>query len=79
MQPLIALDQFVNTLIPAKHEGFGFADESISARCYRLRRSTAWDRAQRLIDALFFWQDGHCRLSYEAECNRQQLPMRYCE
>ena len=79
MQPLIALDQFVNTLIPAKHEGFGFADESISARCHRLQHSAAWGRARRLVDALFFLEHDHCRHAYEAECNRQQLPMRYCE
>lgn len=78
-QLLVALDQLVNTLIPAKYEGFGYADETLSARAWRLRQSTAWGRLRILIDAVFFWEADHCRRAFMAECTRQQLPLRYCE
>ena len=41
MQTLIALDQTVNTLIWARGEGFGMADETLSARMWRLRERLA--------------------------------------
>jgi len=74
MQPLIALDQLLNTIVWIKGDGFGWADESLSARAWRLRaQSSAWKR----IDALFFWEKGHCEASYEAEVLRKHLPNEY--
>ena len=77
-QILIAVDQLVNTLVWIKGDGFGFADETLSARAWRLRcQSSAYKR----IDALFFWdRDGgkhHCELSYESELERRHLPRGY--
>ena len=73
-QVLIALDQLVNTLVWIKGDGFGSADETLSARAWRLRdQSNAWKR----IDALFFWEEGHCRDSYLAELHRRHLPAEY--
>ena len=74
MQPLIALDQFLNTLVWIRGDGFGMADETLSARAWRLRdQSSAWKR----IDKAFFWQREHCKQSYESEVQRKQLPKEY--
>lgn len=67
-QVLIALDQFVNTLCN------GWADETLSSRCWRweLNGKRSWPR--KLVDALFFWDKNHCRESYESELKRLQSP-----
>lgn len=73
-QLLIALDQVFNCLVRIKGDGFGMADETLSARAWRLRhQSNAWRR----IDRLFFLQKDHCRKSYESEVNRKHLPPHY--
>ena len=73
-QILIALDQLINTVTWIKGDGFGYADETLSARAWRLRgQSNAYKR----IDFLFFWQAEHCLRSYESEMNRMQLPKEY--
>lgn len=41
-QFLIAIDQALNTLAWAEGEGFGMADETISARAWRLQHRPAW-------------------------------------
>lgn len=66
----IALSQILNALLG------GFPDETTSSRLWRLdAQGSALARlARRGVDALFFWQDGHCRLSHEAERKRYQLP-----
>jgi hypothetical protein len=84
-QPLIALDQALNTLIWSSHDrtsdiwsGFGMADETLSARAYRLSAvSDAWLWARRVIDTVFFWEYDHCRESWVAEINRAGLPRVY--
>lgn len=63
-QILIALDQLANTLAG------GWADETLSSRCWREGRGTAI----RAIDTLFFWEEQHCRSSYESERRRLQWP-----
>lgn len=78
IQPLIALDQLANTLAWARLEGLGFADETLSARAWRLRRARGlWRHAAPLIDALFFWEPAHCERAYRAEFARRQLPDHY--
>ena len=39
--------------------------------------SPAWHAAQVVIDALFFWQEEHCKQSYFAEFERKHLPGEY--
>jgi hypothetical protein len=76
MQFFIALDQLVNTLFG------GWADETLSARCWRENR---WFR--HVIDLMFFWQTGdngkwnHCEQCYWHERKRMDLPPEYrtCE
>lgn len=78
-QFLISIDQVINTLIWAEGEGFGMADETISARCWRLQhRERTWGLAMRAIDTLFSpFEKDHCMRSYESEIRRKQLPMVY--
>lgn len=71
-QVLIALDQLANTLIG------GWADESISARAFRMHRhSRRWNQAMKLIDTLCFWEPAHCQLAWLGERARNQLPVEY--
>lgn len=67
-QVLLALDQMANTLLG------GYADESLSARAWRLRERNRWHR---VIDRLFFWQPDHCFQAYESERLKRQLPPEY--
>ena len=76
-QFLIAIDQTLNTLAWAEGEGFGMADETVSARAWRLQHRSAWGVARAIIDAIFFWQDGHCESSYRIELARKHLPSEY--
>lgn len=65
---LIAIDQLVAAI-------FGFpCDETISSVAYRweLEGKRKWPRI--LIDALFFFDKGHCKESYESEVLRRQMP-----
>lgn len=67
-QIAIALDQLANTMMG------GWADETLSARAWRLRDRPLWNALRRLIDIAFFWQRGHCRAAYDAELQRLQSP-----
>lgn len=77
-QLLIAFDQLANALL------FGHADETLSARAYRVEQARKpWGRILRpLIDAFFYvitlGQDRqHCRESYQSEVLRRHLPPIY--
>lgn len=68
-QIAIAFDQLCNALLG------GWADETLSSRAWRLRHAgKGWALTRRLIDALFFWQEGHCKAAHESEVNRMHLP-----
>ena len=67
-QVLVALDQLVNTLFG------GYADETISSRSHRAYVSGKRKWMRNLINALFFWQNDHCKEAYESEISRGQLP-----
>ena len=72
-QILVALDQLVNTILG------GMADETLSARAWRnhVKGRRSWP--VKVIDALFFWQKGHCQQAHESEVERKQLPAGYGE
>ena len=58
--------------------------EHSSARCYRLAviktpQSMIARKAQKMIDAIFFWQDGHCQQAFVSEIERKQLPSVYAQ
>lgn len=65
----------MNTLVYVKGDGFGYADETLSARAYRLREESVLP--YKLINALFFWQDDHCKQAYYSEVFNKQLPAEY--
>lgn len=71
-QVAIAIDQLLNTLFG------GFADETLSARAYRMSdKKRRWLIVQRWIDGVFFWQKYHCFNSYINEVKRKHLPKEY--
>lgn len=72
-QFLIALDQLLNTamfFLPGK----AWADETISARCWRCRDKQPYATMRAVIDGLFFLQCDHCRKAFESERKRMQSP-----
>jgi hypothetical protein len=74
LQPIVALDQLLNTLVG------GWADETISARAWRCQSySRKWRMVRVVVDALFFWQDNHCRSAYFSEQERFHMPIHYRE
>lgn len=78
-QFLIAIDQALNTLVWAKVEGFGKADETLSARAFRLHDRRTWGAFQNFLDMIFrlFGQEDHCMWSYLNEHARRHLPRAY--
>jgi hypothetical protein len=65
---LIALTQLLNALIG------GFCDETTSSRAHRQQHKRRWRLARRAINAVFFWQDDHCRIAWQSEKERRHLP-----
>jgi hypothetical protein len=77
-QFLISVDQTLNTVVLIQGDGFGYADETLSARLFRLcLQDVLTDRWYKAVDALFFWQTAHCFNSWRAEIERRQLPNHY--
>jgi hypothetical protein len=70
-QILVALDQLINAAAG------GYADETMSARCWRMRARRPYSILRPIIDCMFFWQTDHCRSAYESERERSQLPAEY--
>lgn len=68
---LVAFDQLANAVLG------GWADETMSARCWRLRARRPYSVLRAAIDRLFFWQPNHCESAYESERLRSQLPVEY--
>ena len=64
-QLLIALDQTANTAV-SLFIGGGWADETLSARCWRqgeIEGVQGWKRAQRIVDTIMR-SPTHCRDSF---------------
>lgn len=70
---LIGIDQLVNTLLG------GYPDETMSARAYRLEYNgkLIGKILRPIIDCIMFWDDNHCKESYESEVLKKQLPKDY--
>jgi hypothetical protein len=67
----IAVDQLANAVLG------GYAAETMSSRCWRLREFRPYRFLRPLIDGLFFWQPEHCRSCYEALVARRNMPNEY--
>ena len=73
-QLAIALDQLGNVFVSCLFREKAWADETLSAHAWRWQEEGTREWPRRVIDAMLFWQDGHCRKAYESEKNRTQLP-----
>ena len=73
-QLAIALDQLGNVLVSCAFGEKAWADETLSAHAWRWQEEGAREWPRRVIDAMLFWQDAHCRKAYENEKSRTQLP-----
>ena len=67
LQIFISIDQLINSIF------LGWADETISARCYREKRFIL----EKIINTIFFWQKEHCKNAYYSEVLRKQYPEDY--
>jgi len=56
------LSQGVNCILLGGHH-----DVTVSARAYLSRNRRGWRLVYRVANAVFFWQDDHCRDSYLAD------------
>lgn len=80
-QVFIALDQLANALIPPLEGTVSYADETLSARCYRAHRDGKrfglWFMPP--IDWFFgLWQGpDHCKNAYIKEFARKNYPDEY--
>lgn len=84
VQFLLSIDQWANTCWHIRGDGWGQADEAISARALRCHiQGLISDRPMRAINLLFFWQrdssgqKNHCYRAWRAEIERRQLPDHY--
>lgn len=75
-QLAISADQFFNVLIfsTIKPQYRQWADETMSAHCWRLEKDHGITWPRKLIDTIMFFDKDHCRTSYESEVERSQLP-----
>ena len=65
---MIALDQLVNAMTG------GWPDETLSSRCWRMERDNIRSWPRKLVDGLLFFDENHCRESYNSEQEGRQLP-----
>lgn len=73
-QVLISLDQLINTCLG------GWADETLSARCYRNSKKGYWyaKLGVKILDFIFKpWDKEHCKESYQSELKRTHLPCEF--
>ena len=69
---LIWLDQGVNVIL-----FLGYPDETLSARAYRHHLDGSMPYLKKIIDTLFWFDEDHCKKSYENEVLNRQLPPEY--
>lgn len=65
---MIAIDQLGNALLG------GWADETLSSRCWRMRHKQPYAFFRAAIDGISFFEREHCRMSFESERRRLQSP-----
>jgi len=79
-QAFIAFDQLLNALIPPWGGTLSYADETLSARCYRAHRDGKLFGKLLMppINLLFCWQGpDHCKNAWRKEIDRRNLPPEY--
>ena len=58
---------------------FGHHDQTVSARCYVNRSCRGWRHAYRVINAIFFWQEDHCKESFLADVKFARQILKECK
>ena len=58
---------------------FGHHDMTVSARCYINRHKPVWGVAYRVVNKVFFWQDDHCKESFEDDIKYAEEVQKYVE
>ena len=76
-QILVSLDQFLNCVICTIIEPNSktWADCTFSAVCHIHYMKGRWVWVRNLVNAIFFWQEDHCKEAYESELSRAHLPV----
>lgn len=54
---------------------FGWADETMSSRAWRMRHKRHFKVIHFFIDTIFFFEKNHCEVSFEDEVKRLQSPV----
>lgn len=67
-QVAVALDQLINTIFG------GYADETMSSRCWRLRNEQPYRYLRKTIDTVLWFDKDHCETSYNSERQRKYFP-----
>ena len=73
-QALIHFDQGLGLVVSTLFKELGYGDLTLSANAYRWEQEGVRRWPRRLIDALFFWQSGHCKDAYDYEVERGHFP-----
>ena len=86
----VAFDQLINALWPSVFWGhLSYADETLSARCWRSRDKRMPRIMRPIIDWMFAWQTpdvmddagepivSHCHRAFQKEIERRGLPPEY--
>lgn len=73
-QFLIWVDQGIGGLVSTLFKERAFADLTLSANAWRWEQEGVRHWPRKLIDALFFWQEGHCKDAYDYEVERGPFP-----
>lgn len=68
LQVAVAFDQLVNTLAG------GYADETMSSRCWRLRAEQPYRALRHAIDKALWFDKNHCEESFISEQQRKYFP-----
>jgi hypothetical protein len=68
IQVAVALDQLLNSICG------GYADETMSSRCWRLRAFQPYKTLRPVIDTILFFDPKHCETSYLNTIARKYLP-----
>ena len=56
----------------------GDPDMTVSSRCYIQRHKKYWGVAYDVINRLFFFQDNHCKSSFDADYLYANKIIQYC-
>lgn len=68
---LLALDQLIYVIITL---GSGNPDETCSSAAYRMEmKGKVFGFWRPIIDCIFFWDDNHCKESYENELLKKEF------